>query len=467
MNKTTDEETIHSNRISSHPEDLEKSKSEEIPKTDNIKEERTDGLDDQTNLLPTKQVILVFLGLSAALFCSLLDQTIVSTILPSINHEFNAANEGSWVATSYLLTSTAFMPIHSRLSDLIGRKTVLQVCLALFFIGSLACAVSKTIEELIVFRAIAGVGGGGILNNVMVSISDIVSLRERGKYQGILGVVVSVANSLGPLLGGVFTETIGWRWAFWINLPLTGVAILIVQFFLPFKRVGGNWREKARRIDYAGSIIILASTILILLPLNWGGNKYAWDSAVVLALLIVGLLLIVVFILVENCKKIVDLPILPMHLFKNRSVSASYTCTFFSGCIFYGALYYLPQYLQVVAGYSPLKSGVILLSLILSQTLFSFTAGLIVSKTGNYMWNIWTGFMLWTIGIGLLTTLRPDTKLANFIGYCVIAGVGAGNTFQTTLLSVQAAVSRQDMAVATGGTWMSFRIQGFNADDRA
>ncbi|TIB74000.1 MFS general substrate transporter [Wallemia mellicola] len=467
MNKTTDEETIHSNRISSHPEDLEKSKSEEIPKTDNIKEERTDGLDDQTNLLPTKQVILVFLGLSAALFCSLLDQTIVSTILPSINHEFNAANEGSWVATSYLLTSTAFMPIHSRLSDLIGRKTVLQVCLALFFIGSLACAVSKTIEELIVFRAIAGVGGGGILNNVMVSISDIVSLRERGKYQGILGVVVSVANSLGPLLGGVFTETIGWRWAFWINLPLTGVAILIVQFFLPFKRVGGNWREKARRIDYAGSIIILASTILILLPLNWGGNKYAWDSAVVLALLIIGLLLIVVFILVENCKKIVDLPILPMHLFKNRSVSASYTCTFFSGCIFYGALYYLPQYLQVVAGYSPLKSGVILLSLILSQTLFSFTAGLIVSKTGNYMWNIWTGFMLWTIGIGLLTTLRPDTKLANFIGYCVIAGVGAGNTFQTTLLSVQAAVSRQDMAVATGGTWMSFRIQGFNADDRA
>ncbi|TIB78054.1 hypothetical protein E3Q23_00996 [Wallemia mellicola] len=404
---------------------------------------------------------------SAALFCSLLDQTIVSTILPSINHEFNAANEGSWVATSYLLTSTAFMPIHSRLSDLIGRKTVLQVCLALFFIGSLACAVSKTIEELIVFRAIAGVGGGGILNNVMVSISDIVSLRERGKYQGILGVVVSVANSLGPLLGGVFTETIGWRWAFWINLPLTGVAILIVQFFLPFKRVGGNWREKARRIDYAGSIIILASTILILLPLNWGGNKYAWDSAVVLALLIIGLLLIVVFILVENCKKIVDLPILPMHLFKNRSVSASYTCTFFSGCIFYGALYYLPQYLQVVAGYSPLKSGVILLSLILSQTLFSFTAGLIVSKTGNYMWNIWTGFMLWTIGIGLLTTLRPDTKLANFIGYCVIAGVGAGNTFQTTLLSVQAAVSRQDMAVATGGTWMSFRIQGFNADDRA
>ncbi|TIC14791.1 MFS general substrate transporter [Wallemia mellicola] len=467
MNKTTDEETIHSNRISSYPEDLEKSKSEEIPKTDNIKEERTDGLDDQTNLLPTKQVILVFLGLSAALFCSLLDQTIVSTILPSINHEFNAANEGSWVATSYLLTSTAFMPIHSRLSDLIGRKTVLQVCLALFFIGSLACAVSKTIEELIVFRAIAGVGGGGILNNVMVSISDIVSLRERGKYQGILGVVVSVANSLGPLLGGVFTETIGWRWAFWINLPLTGVAIMIVQFFLPFKRVGGNWREKARRIDYAGSIIILASTILILLPLNWGGNKYAWDSAVVLALLIIGLLLIVVFILVENCKKIVDLPILPMHLFKNRSVSASYTCTFFSGCIFYGALYYLPQYLQVVAGYSPLKSGVILLSLILSQTLFSFSAGLIVSKTGNYMWNIWTGFMLWTIGIGLLTTLRPDTKLANFIGYCVIAGVGAGNTFQTTLLSVQAAVSRQDMAVATGGTWMSSRIQGFNADDRA
>ncbi|EOR02755.1 hypothetical protein E3P92_01927 [Wallemia ichthyophaga] len=414
------------------------------------KEQRTDGLDDQTNLMPRKQIIVVFMGVSSALFISLLDQTVISTALPDISSEFHAAGKGNWVATSYLLTSTAVITFWSRLSDLIGRKLVLQINLIIFFIGSLACALSTTITMLIGFRALAGLGGGGILNNVMVIISDIVSLRERGKWQGLIGVIVAISNSLGPILGGVFTETIGWRWIFWINLPLTGAAILIVQIFLPQKRITSNPREQIKRIDYIGTILVLASTTLTLLSLNWGGNEYAWDSAVVIALLVVGVVLMVVFVLVE-ASSFINLPILPMYLFNDRSVSASFFCTFFSGTIFYGALYFLPHYLQVVKEYSPLRSGVVLLGLILTQTLFSFTSGVIVSKTGGYRVNIWTGFLMWTIGLGLFTMLSPSTSIAEFVGFSVISGFGAGNTFQTTLLSVQAAVKRQEIAVATGG----------------
>ncbi|TIB38178.1 hypothetical protein E3P86_01782 [Wallemia ichthyophaga] len=340
------------------------------------KEQRTDGLDDQTNLMPRKQIIVVFMGVSSALFISLLDQTVISTALPDISSEFHAAGKGNWVATSYLLTSTA--------------------------------------------------------------------------WQGLIGVIVAISNSLGPILGGVFTETIGWRWIFWINLPLTGAAILIVQIFLPQKRITSNPREQIKRIDYIGTILVLASTTLTLLSLNWGGNEYAWDSAVVIALLVVGVVLMVVFVLVE-ASSFINLPILPMYLFNDRSVSASFFCTFFSGTIFYGALYFLPHYLQVVKEYSPLRSGVVLLGLILTQTLFSFTSGVIVSKTGGYRVNIWTGFLMWTIGLGLFTMLSPSTSIAEFVGFSVISGFGAGNTFQTTLLSVQAAVKRQEIAVATGG----------------
>ncbi|TIC03233.1 MFS general substrate transporter [Wallemia mellicola] len=404
-----------------------------------VKEERTDGLQDQTNLLPRKQVIIVFFGVCSALFCSILDQTVVSTAIPSIGAYFQAADK-----------STA-MPVHGRLSDLFGRKYALFGCLTFFFLGSLACAVSQTIEQLIIFRAIAGIGNGGIKTHVHVIISDIVPLKERGKYQGILTAWTCLANGIGPLLGGVFSETIGWRWCFWINLPLVGIALAVLQCLVPFKKVTGDWRAKMKRIDYAGSIIMFTSAVLILISLNWGGNKYAWDSAPVLVCLIIGLLLMGVFVLVENCKRIVNLPIIPMYLFRNVSVSASYICTFFGGMGYFGALFYLPQYLQVVHSYSGIVSGALMLALMVTQTIVSFLAGLVVSKTGHYISIIRTGFSIYAVGCGLYISLTYNSSLAKFIGYSIIAGIGAGNTFQTTLISVQAAVKRQDMAVATGG----------------
>lgn len=419
--------------------------------TDLVKEERTDGLQDQTNLLPRKQVIIVFFGVCSAIFCSILDQTVVSTAIPGIGAYFQAADRSSWVATSYLLTTTAVMPVHGRLSDLFGRKYALFGCMTVFFLGSLACAVSQTIEQLIIFRAITGIGNGGITTHVYVIISDIVPLKERGKYQGILTAWNCLANGVGPLLGGVFSETIGWRWCFWINLPLIGIALAVLQFLVPFKKVTGDWRVKVKKIDYAGSIVMFTSAVLILISLNWGGNKYAWNSAPVLVCLIIGLLLIGVFVLVENSKRIANLPIIPMHLFRNISVSASYICTFFGGMGYFGALFYLPQYLQVVHSYSGIVSGALMIALMVTQTIVSFLAGLVVSKTGQYTVIIRSGFFIYTIGCGLYITLSYNSSLAKFIGYSILTGVGAGNTFQTTLISVQAAVKRQDMAVATAG----------------
>ncbi|WVQ97393.1 hypothetical protein IAU59_004505 [Kwoniella sp. CBS 9459] len=405
-------------------------------------------LQDQTNLLPAKQVILVFVGLTAALFCSLLDQTIVTTALPTLGKVFNRADISSWVGTSYLLTSTTAQPIYGRVSDIFGRKVTLLACLFIFLIGSLACALSQTMIQLIVFRAIQGLGGGGILTLSLIIIADVVSLKERGKYQGITGVVVALANSAGPILGGTITEKISWRWCFYINIPLTAASMVVVVFFLPLRRVKGSIWGKLKKLDYYGSLLTLAWASLILIALSWGGSQYAWDSAGVLAPLIIGFAILGVFLFVEA--KVVSLPLVPMRIFRDPSVAGCFATTLFSGMAFYAALYYLPQYFQVVRGDSAIRSGVLTLPLMLVQTATSLTAGIIQSKTGDYWWNLVLGFSIWTIGLGLLSSVGSTTGVAKLVVYQVICGIGAGQTFQTSLVAIQAGVDRKDMATATG-----------------
>ncbi|WWC66326.1 uncharacterized protein I206_100227 [Kwoniella pini CBS 10737] len=405
-------------------------------------------LQDQTNLLPVKQVIAVFVGLTCALFCSLLDQTIVTTALPTLGKVFNRADISSWVGTAYLLTSTTAQPIYGRVSDIFGRKFTLLACLFIFLMGSLACALAQSMIQLIIFRAIAGIGGGGILTLSMIIISDVVSIKDRGKYQGITGVVVATANSCGPIVGGVFTEKVTWRWCFYINLPLTSLAMIIIVFLLPLRRVRGSMWGKLKKLDFYGSILTLGWASLILIALSWGGSQYSWSSAAVIAPLIIGLFLLGVFLFVEW--KVVSLPLVPMHIFKDTSVAACYVTTLFSGMAFYAALYYLPQYFQVVREVSAIRSGVLTLPLMLVQTCVSFTSGIIQSKTGDYWYNIVIGFGIWTIGLGLLTSIQPNTSEAKLIVYQIITGVGAGQTFQTSLVAIQSGVSRKDMATATG-----------------
>ncbi|WVR05959.1 hypothetical protein IAU60_002986 [Kwoniella sp. DSM 27419] len=405
-------------------------------------------LQDQTNLLPVRQVITVFAGLTCALFCSLLDQTIVTTALPTLGKVFNRADISSWVGTAYLLTSTTAQPIYGRVSDIFGRKFTLLACLFIFLMGSLACALAQTMIQLIIFRAIQGFGGGGILTLSMIIVSDVVTLKERGKYQGIIGVVVALANSMGPILGGVFTEKASWRWCFYVNLPLTVISMFTVALLLPLRRPKGSMVEKLKKLDFYGSLLTLAWATLILIALSWGGSQYAWDSAAVIAPLIIGFAVLGVFLFVEW--KVVSLPLVPMRLFKNRSVSACYMTTLFNGMAFYATMYYLPQYFQVVKRVSAIRSGVLTLPLMLVQTTTAFLSGIIQSRTGDYWWNLVVGFSIWTIGLGCLSSITATTEEWKLAVFQVITAVGAGQTFQTSLVAIQGGVERKDMATATG-----------------
>ncbi|CAK7206460.1 hypothetical protein SEUCBS139899_009255 [Sporothrix eucalyptigena] len=343
---------------------------------------------DQTNLLPMRQLLVVFAGLSVAMLCSMLNQTIVL----------------SGVAVDLIM--------------------------------------------LIVVRAVAGIGGGGIVTTVTIVVSDVVSLQDRGKYQGIIGVVVAVATAIGPLVGGLFTEKVSWRWCFYISIPLSGVAMIIVAFVLPFKQVEGNTWEKIRKIDGWGSLVSFAASVAILLPISWGGSQYPWKSVAVILPLCLGAAFIGIFLFIEA--KVARLPLIPLHIFKNKHISACIFCSFLTGFMTFVNLYYLPQFYQVVRGDSALEAGILILPLILSQIITSFSSGFLVSKYSCYKINLIVGFMLWTIASGLFTTVTISTSTGKLVAYQILTGLGSGQTLQTSLVAIQAAVQRQEMAVVTG-----------------
>lgn len=403
-------------------------------------------LQDQTNFLPKKQVIVAFAGLSAALLVALLDQSIISTALPTITASFHAGNEASWLSTSYLLTSTAASPLYGRFSDIFGRKTCIVFALTGFLIGSALCAAAQSVTQLILLRALSGAFGGGIVSLVMVVVGDVVSLRERGFYQGLLGVVVALANAGGPLIGGALA-TVGWRWCFIIAVPIIIVALISVVILLPLKKVQGSIKSKLAKIDYLGTALVLAGTVSLLLGLNWGGQQYPWDSPHVLVTLILGGVIFVVFAIVEA--RFATLPLVPMRLFKIGTVCSVLVQTMCSGGIFYLLLFFVPQFIQVVKGYSGVKAGVTLIPLMVVQALTSTIAGIIVSKTGKYKIIIVVGFGIFSIGVGLLGLLNEHSNIGEIIGFLLLSGFGAGGTLQVTLVAAQNAVERRDLAVLT------------------
>lgn len=403
-------------------------------------------LSDQTNFLPKQQVILCFIGLSAALFTALLDQSIISTALGRITESFHAGNQSSWLSTSYLLTSTAASPLYGRFSDIFGRKVCLLVALIGFLIGSALCAAAQSITQLIVFRALSGAFGGGIVSLVMVVIGDVVSLRQRGTYQGVVGVVVALANAGGPLIGGALAS-VGWRWCFIIAVPIILVALVMVVFLLPLKKVDGDIKSKLAKVDYLGILLVLAGTVLMLLGLNWGGQQYSWTSPRVLVTLILGAVLYITFAFVEA--RFAALPLVPMRLFQVSTVCSVLVQTVASGGIFYLLLFFVPQFAQVVKGYSGIKAGVTLIPLMAFQAISSIVAGVLTSKTGKYKLIIVSGFACYSIGVGLLSLLNRSSSIGEMIGFLLLSGFGAGGTFQTTLVAAQNAVDRKDLAVVT------------------
>ncbi|KAK7031852.1 MFS drug transporter [Favolaschia claudopus] len=404
-------------------------------------------LTDQTNRLPFKKLLPIFLGLAACAALASLDSVIVATALPTISSAFNAGAVVSWVPSAYLLTSTCFQPLYGRFSDIFGRKSALALAMGVFMLGNLLSGFSKTIIELIVFRGIAGAGGGGVQSMMQIIVSDIVTLRERGKYQGIIGGVIGLGYAIGPPIGGALSQRVGWQWCVWITIPFSFVATCVVVFVLPLKPVQGNIRSKLLAVDYVGALLALAGCTLFILPLIWGGVTFSWASAVVLAPLVSSMLVVGIFCFWEW--KGARLPIVPMYIFKYSTVTGVFIAMFINGFVFFSTLYYLPQFFQVALGYDSLHAGLFLIPFLVTQSIVSWLAGMLVSRTGHYRTIVYLGFAIWSIACGCISTIRPGSHKAVLAVYMILAGSGSGQTMQTTTIAVQASVPRREMSVVT------------------
>ncbi|GAW22579.1 hypothetical protein ANO14919_121190 [Xylariales sp. No.14919] len=422
---------------------------EPVASTDTSKPVQVHQFNEQTNYVPKKTIITIFLACASVDLVALIDQTTLAASLYIVADALGGGNQAAWIANGFFITSTVGQLLYGRLSDIWSRKVILLIGLAIFFIGSLASSLANTVTQLIVFRALTGIGGGGLMTVAQLIVSDVVPLRERGKYQGILGAVVAIANGIGPVIGGALSATSrdGWRNIFRLSLPLTVLTTLCVVFFMPLKKVEGDWKLKLRAVDFIGIALTLAGTTIFLLGLTWGGVDYPWDSAHVIATLVVGFALSVAFVLWQW--KGAKYPLIPLHVFKSRIVNGACLTMAINGWNFVVQVYYIPTFYQLAYGYSATQAGALLLPITLLQTASSTLSGLIVHWVGRYRECVLFGWLAWAIGLGLMSTLDENSGLGKQVGYSLLIGVGVGNTLQPALIAVQAGVERRDMAVVT------------------
>ncbi|KAF9922173.1 hypothetical protein FBU30_007739 [Linnemannia zychae] len=393
-----------------------------------------------------RAAILLFVGLAMATFLASLDGTIIATALPKISSDFKAQSQMSWVATAYLLTYNAFQPLYGKFSDIFGRKVMILFACVTFMIGSGGAGGAQSMTMLIVFRAIQGLGGSGLLSIVLIIISDIFPLEERPKYQSVIWSVFGISSVIGPLLGGVFVEQASWRWCFLINLPLGLVTIGSVLLFLRLPFTRQNLKQQLARIDYSGTFLVIAAVICLLLPITWGGVDYDWNSPVIIVLFCVAAVLIAVLMWVES--KAVE-AIIPPRLFLNPTVAILFGVNFLTGMAFLGVIFYCPIYFQVVLGSSATASGLKLLPMVLGLVFSSIASGALMSVVGDYRIFIWLGTTMMSIGVGLCMLFDAHSGMGKQIGFLLIVGLGIGLILQTCMLAAQAAVEKEDMAVTT------------------
>ncbi|KAF5001583.1 hypothetical protein FGRMN_889 [Fusarium graminum] len=391
--------------------------------------------------------ILIISALCLALFLAALDTTIITTAVPTIANEFNSSQGYVWIGTAYLLGNAAFVPTWGKISDIFGRKPVILAAAIIFWIGSLLCAVSTGMPMLIASRAIQGIGGGGLIVLPNIAISDLFSIRNRGMYFGILGMVWALASAVGPILGGVFTSQVTWRWCFYINLPISAVAFVILFFFLKLHNPQTPVKEGLLALDWPGSILIIGGTIMWLLGLEFGGVSFPWDSATVICLIVFGLFTVALFVIYEW--KVAQFPVLPIRLFSARNSIASYGVGFTHAFVFISGSYWLPLYYQGVLGASSLLSGVYLLPYVLSLSFVSAGAGVYIKKTGNYKLVIIAGLIVTVLGFGLFIDLEPRANWVKIIIFQIVAGIGIGPNFQAPLIALQTNVEPRDIGAAT------------------
>ncbi|ORW05958.1 MDR family MFS transporter [Mycobacterium kyorinense] len=394
-------------------------------------------------LISPKRRNLIFLAIVLGMLLAALDQTIVATALPTIVADLGGAGHQSWVVTSYLLASTIVTALVGKLGDLFGRKTVFQAAVVFFVVGSILCGLSHSMVMLVLARALQGIGGGGLTVTATALIGEVIPLRERGRYQGALGAVFGVTTVVGPLLGGYFTDDLTWRWAFWINVPVSVVVFFVAAATIP------ALAERVRPvIDYAGIVFVGLGAAGLTLATSWGGTTYPWGSATIIGLFAGSAVALGVFVWVESRSAA---PILPLRLFASPVFTVCCVLSFVVGFAMLGALTFLPTYMQFVDGVSATTSGLRTLPMVLGMLTTSMSSGVLVGRTGRYKFFPIAGTAVMVLAFVLLSRMGPSTSTLLQSLYLVILGAGIGLCMQVLVLIVQNTSSFDDLGVATSG----------------
>ncbi|GAC57114.1 putative drug resistance transporter [Gordonia hirsuta DSM 44140 = NBRC 16056] len=391
-------------------------------------------------------ILYLFIGLMIAMLLAALNQTVLSTALPTIVGELDGVDQMTWVITAYILASTVVMPVYGRISDLLGRRPILMVAIVLFIAGSVVGALAGNIEVLIAARVLQGLGGGGLMILSQAAIADVVPARERGRYMGAMGAVFAVASVAGPLLGGWLTEGPGWRWAFWMNVPLGLLALVACFVFLKLPKPDLVERP---RLDYLGMALIGAATTTLVLVSTWGGNTYAWASPQIIGLIAATVVLAVAFCLAELRA---EYPVIPMALFRDRNFTLTTIASLAIGIAMFGALGYMPTYIQMVTGVSATVAGLLMIPMMGGLLVASVVSGRLVSSTGHYKGFPIAGSIVLGIGLGLLSTLQVESPTWLMCTYLAIIGIGIGLALQILTLIVQNSFPGRIVGTATAAS---------------
>ncbi|MET9377590.1 MDR family MFS transporter [Streptomyces sp. NPDC002992] len=400
-----------------------------------------------------RSVRVVLLALMIAMLLAMLDNMIIGTAMPTIVGELGGLEHLSWVVTAYTLATAASTPIWGKLGDMFGRKGVFLTSIVIFLIGSVLSGMAQDMGQLIGFRAVQGLGAGGLMVGVMAIIGDLIPPRERGKYQGMMAGVMALAMIGGPLVGGTITDHWGWRWSFYINLPLGAVALAMVTAVLHLPK---KERDRSTRIDFLGAALLTVGITAIVLVTTWGGTEYAWGSATIVGLSVTGVAALAAFLRVET--RAAD-PVVPLHIFRSRNFTLMSVIGFLTGFVMFGAVLFLPLYQQSVQGASATNSGLLLLPMLLAMMVVSLVSGRITTNSGKYKIFPIIGTALMVIGLFLLAQMDTGTSRLTSGIYMAVLGAGMGFLMQITMLVAQNSVEMKDMGVASSATTL-FRTLG-------